>query len=217
MTAMIAPADIAMLDILRKRGALSVSELAAEMDVTATAVRQRLNRLMAQSLITRDSSREGRGRPTHYYHLTEEGRRQSGANFADLAIALWQEIQAIDDDEVKQGLMERLARRLAGIYAARMHGRTLEERMSALMEFFCERNMPVSLDRDGDLPVLQVEACPYPGLAEQDRTICSMEQHMMSELLGEEMQLNGCRLDGKGCCSFAPQSDKRLSPAGASC
>jgi hypothetical protein len=45
---------------------------------------------------------------TGRFRLTEKGRRRAGANFADLAIALWQEIREIKDPEVRA---QRLAQR----------------------------------------------------------------------------------------------------------
>ena len=42
----IVPSDISILDLLRQRDSLSVTDLAESMQVTATAVRQRLTRLM---------------------------------------------------------------------------------------------------------------------------------------------------------------------------
>ena len=80
--------DVTILDLLRKRDALTVADLADAMQVTATAVRQRLNRLMANHYVERYASKAGRGRPSHYYTLTDAGRRKTGANFADLAIVL---------------------------------------------------------------------------------------------------------------------------------
>ncbi len=46
MTVEVESSDIALLDLLRKHGSLSVSQLKAAMQVTATAVRQRLVRLL---------------------------------------------------------------------------------------------------------------------------------------------------------------------------
>jgi len=54
------------------------------------------------------------------------------------------------------------------------------------------------------LPLLQARACPYPDLAEQDRSVCSMERMMFSELAGEDLRLSHCRLDGHTCCTFEP-------------
>ena len=226
MSEPISPADVAILDLLRRCKSMTVAELADALEVTATAVRQRLNRLLASSLIERSSNSSGRGRPTHHYRITEKGRRQSGANFADLAIALWEEIRSIRDPEVRRGLMQRLATRLASIYGAQVRGDTLEEKMASLSELFGERQIPLTVGFEGELPILQADACPYPGLAEQDRGICAMEKNMFAELLGEDLKLSECRLDGSNCCTFTPRNRKndegdsesqRLSTTDANC
>jgi DeoR family suf operon transcriptional repressor len=53
------------------------------------------------------------------------------------------------------------------------------------------------------LPVITVDDCPYPDLAEQDRGICAVEKMLFSELLEENVQLTQCRLEGHTCCQFA--------------
>lgn len=197
------PSDIALLDLLRKQDSLTVSQLADAMDVTATAVRQRLTRLMAQGYVERQATKAGRGRPSHRYLLTTSGRRKTGSNFGDLAIALWQEIREIKDPEVRRGLLQRLSARMAEMYANRVEGDNLEEKMESLVEVFAERKVPFSVDRaEGALPILTALACPYPDLAEQDRSICSLEKMLFSELLGERVNLSKCRLDGESCCTF---------------
>jgi predicted ArsR family transcriptional regulator len=198
--------DIGLLDLLWKQGTLTVSELASAMNVTATAVRQRLTRLLAQGNIERTTQRTARGRPVHRYGLTEKGRRRAGANFADLAIALWAEIREIKDPEVRRGLLQRVSKRLATLYAGRVRGSTLEEKMESLAEVFRERRIPFEVSGSRELPILHATACPYPDLAEQDRTVCSMERILFSELLGENVRLSNCRLDGHNCCTFEPSA-----------
>src|SRR3954462_15582655 len=83
--------DAAILSLLREADARSVAELAAATKVTATAVRQRLIRLMRQGLVEREPTRHGRGRPRHRYLLREKAKRQEGGNFTDLALVLWKE------------------------------------------------------------------------------------------------------------------------------
>jgi len=196
--------DQALLDLLRKHGPLSVAQLKADMHVTATAVRQRLVRLLKQGDIERNAERVTRGRPVHRYGLTEKGRRRSGANFADLAVALWHEIRDIKDAEIRRGLLQRIGGRLAALYADKINGSTLDQRMESLAAIFRERQIPFEVERTNDLPLLHATACPYPELAEQDRTVCSMERIMFSELLGENLRLSNCRLDGHNCCTFEP-------------
>jgi DeoR family suf operon transcriptional repressor len=204
--------DIALLDSLRKDGPRSVTQLASAMQVTATAVRQRLVRLLRQGDIERRTERMSRGRPMHRYGLTEKGRRRAGSNFADLAIALWQEIREIKDPEVRRGLLQRLSKRMAMLYAGQMEGSSLDERMESLAAIFRQRQIPFEVDRTHELPVLTATACPYPDLAEQDHTICSLERMMFSELLGQNMRLSNCRLDGHSCCTFEASGSRAGIP-----
>src|SRR5688572_27454444 len=95
--------DEGLIDLLRRHGALGISDLVAKMHVTATAVRQRLNRLTANGMIERVVTQVPRGRPSHRYSLTEKGRRETGNNFADLAVVMWNEIREIKDPEVRSG------------------------------------------------------------------------------------------------------------------
>ena len=200
--------DSGLIDLLRSRGAMSISELMAAMGVTTTAVRQRLVRLMAQGHVERSTSKAHRGRPGHRYSLTEKGRRQTGSNFPDLTLALWQEVREIKDPQIRVGLLKRLAKKLAAMYGGQMAGRNTYERMRSVTELMRERNVPFSLERQAvtngqsALPVLTAEACPYPELAEQDRGICAVEKMLFSELVGEKLRLSECRLDGSSCCRF---------------
>jgi len=194
--------DSQLLDLLRAQGPLAIGELTEQMGVTRTAVRQRLARLMAGGLIGRDSAKARRGRPSHRYSLTDKGRRESGHNFNDLAMALWQEVRAVKDPEMRNGLLRRLAKSVAGMYAGRVQAESPAERMQQLAEVFAERNMPFSVEGTADLPVLTAWACPYPTLAEQDRGVCAMENMVFTELIGEKVKLSECRLDGSNCCRF---------------
>ena len=196
--------DGTVLDLLRETGPLGVSDLATTMGVTATAVRMRLTRLMGQGWINRETARRGRGRPSHQYSLTKEGRRQLGNNFADLAIVLWNEMRAVSDPSVRHGLISRVAEALAARYQDQITGRTAEEKLRSVAALM-ERHVPTSVvttDIQGQLPVLRMKACPYPELAEQDRGICSMEKMLLSLLLDKDVMLSQCQLDGDACCQF---------------
>jgi predicted ArsR family transcriptional regulator len=215
----IVPSDVALLDLLRKFDTMTVRQLSDAMEVTATAVRQRLTRLMGQGHVQRQTQREGRGRPTHRYQLTATGRRKSGSNFADLCFALWDEIRAIEDPEVKRGLFQRIAKRLAKVYADDITPGSLTDRMEQIAEVFRARRVPFEVETRGDVPVLTANGCPYPELAEADRGICAVERTMFEEILGEEVRLTDCRLDGATCCTFSVKIEQKdltqLQVAGA--
>ena len=195
--------DRAVLDLLRQRDSISASQLAEELGVTDTAARQRLNRLMEQGLLERETIRHGRGRPSHQYRLSHQGQQTAGDNFFDLALTLWNEIRSITDPEIRRGLLGRIASSLGDRYSEKIVGDTPRERMEALGRVFTEKDIPCSVQGDASLPVLSVHACPYPELAEKDRAVCAMEKHLFSGLLQTDLQLTSCRLDGgAGGCTF---------------
>jgi DeoR family suf operon transcriptional repressor len=198
--------DQALLNFMRREGAVTISALVAEMGVTATAVRQRLQRLMTNGLIQRQTERKSRGRPNHRYSLTEKGERSTGTNFADMAVVLWEEIKSVEDPAVRRGLLKRIADRFVAQYQDRVTGDTLGERMTALADVMSEREVPFAVDSTGELPVLSALACPYPELAKLDRGVCTMEKMMLSEILGNNVRLSECRLDGASCCTFTPSA-----------
>ena len=195
-------ADSQLLDLLRAQRAMSIAELTVAMEVTPTAVRQRLARLMGQGLVARQLDRSGRGRPGHQYSLTPAARRQSGTNFADLALVLWNELREVKDPEIRRGLLQRLAKTMAEAYGDQISGDTLADRMRSVGALMAERRVPFAVDESGELPVLTALDCPYPELAQADRGICAVEKMMFSELLDQDVRLSQCRLDGHACCQF---------------
>ena len=219
--------DHAVIDLLRVDDGLGIGGLASSLGVTATAVRQRLDRLMRQGLVERSTTGGRRGRPSHTYRLTESGRRIGGDNFHDLAIVLWREIRSVSDAEVRRGLIGRIGTSLAGLHRDEVRGATPRDRLhdvAALMrrnQIACVVEEPAGPDdaartpsgdaAGGGLPVLTSYACPYPDLAEQDRGICAAERVMIEELVGRPVRLAECRLDGGTCCRF---SMAEAGPAG---
>jgi predicted ArsR family transcriptional regulator len=194
--------DAGLLDLLRITGPLGVSELADAMEVTPTAVRQRLTRLMARKAIQREATRHGRGRPKHRYWLTDNGLRMTGSNFTDLAMTLWRETSHVGDSSVRREFLRRIARALALGYADQIQGNTPAERMQSLADLLAQRRIPVSVEESSHGTILTEHACPYPNLAEHDQAVCNMERMMFSELLGQDVALTQCRLQGGSECRF---------------
>jgi predicted ArsR family transcriptional regulator len=204
--------DHALIELLRVRDSVGIGDLAEALGVTATAVRQRLDRLTQAGLVGRSiAANQGhvrhRGRPSHAYSLTEKGRRSGGDNFRDLAMVLWTEVRGVKEPSVRQGLLSRIASAMAGLYRDDVSGSTARQRLESVATLFRNRNLSCDVGPSADeaspgLPVLTTYSCPYPELAEQDRGICAAERLMLQELVGASVQLSECRLDGASCCRF---------------
>lgn len=208
------PIDQAVLDLLRRSEGLSegltVQELIDRLEVTATAVRQRLDRLVQVELIERRKVVAGRGRPQFRYFLTSLGMRYASASYSGLALALWQEVVDLPSSSMRQRILRRVGRRMGVEMKGRLpENATLTERLNAVADMLTQHRVPAGVFQSGDLPVLQVHACPYPELSKLDghRSLCELEQEMLSEAVGQPMHLDSCRLDGHTMCQYRPQAN----------
>jgi len=196
--------DRALLDLIRRRGPLTVRELTEETGVTGTAVRNRLSRLVGSGLVERKSLRDGRGRPKHTYQASVEAHKRLGQNYADLAVALWEEMMGtVEDRKLRRVLFKRITERLAEMYRSQVQGEGWEGRLAQLSGLLQVRGVEVEVARDReDLPFLRQHSCPYYELAELDRAICALERKMFEKVLGKGLRLSQCRLDGDRSCDF---------------
>lgn len=216
--------DSELLQLLREGELQTIDDLKQGLGVTATAVRQRIERLLESGLIERQKVVVGRGRPVFRYALTLDGHRQAGADASEFAEAMWREIMTLRDSPIRKRLISAIARRLGQMYAARLKSvetsssgtanpqvsTSLEDRMRSLTTVLTRNQIRAGVHMSGPraqmLPVLDIGACPYPTLRDDpnDRSLCKMEEEMLSEALGSPVQLTSCRLDGDHCCQFSP-------------
>jgi predicted ArsR family transcriptional regulator len=179
-----------------------VQELCAQWGVTATAVRQRLNRLQTLGFVTRTQERIGRGRPHHRYRLSETGLKELGDNYAELAVILFREMQEFPDPAVRTQLRQRVRDALASRFRT-TPAEPLPERLQKFRDELEERGYRVDVDFSRELPVLREHNCPYTDLANEDRGICELEQGVFERVLGVGMKLTRCCQDDQPCCEFS--------------
>lgn len=198
-----------LVEIIRMRHPVTIGDLIDELGVTENAVRQRLTRLMDRGLVERIELRATRGRPSHGYRLTDEGRKHGANNLDDLARAMWAEIQQIDDSDLRSGIIAGIAKRLSDIYHENIDGEDATERLRSIAKYFADRKIPIALDESQSVPVLKVHGCPYPDLADQNEAICEMETELISQLTGTPVELCSCQRQGGECCSFEVKKIER--------
>ena len=191
---------------LARRGECTVQDLCAVNGVTATAVRQRLARLQSHGFVDRQTIRTARGRPYHTYQVTEQGRRQLGDNYSELARLLWSELHTIDEPDVRQRVTGRIRDAMVRQYGANIHATGLADRFSAVEHRSFGRSRILRRGRFTRrmLPILRENHCPYHDLAQQDSGICELEQQVFEQVLGVPLTLTSCCRDGGHCCEFQP-------------
>ncbi len=195
-----------VLTLLQRKGMATVKELEDAMDVTATAVRQQLNLLLAEGFIEQRTENIGRGRPKHVYSLTAKGRALFPHHYDEFTNSLLREILLVEGPGKVEELLGRMSRRMADQYSQQIAARLPEERAQALTELLNAKGIMAEVYFEPDGIVFREYTCPYYELAREHRAICDMEQDMIEQVMNQPVELVSCTLDGHHGCQFKIES-----------
>ncbi len=134
-----------VLRAIQVRGRATIKDLAADLGVTASAVRQHLLHLQAQNAIQAAKVREGVGRPYYVYSLTPQAHNLFHKDYGELAAILLQEVAEGQGADALQGVLRRVSDRLAARYQDRVGRRALIERLQAWAELLDRRGVTVEI------------------------------------------------------------------------
>ncbi len=198
-----------VLEHLQKSGSASIKDLEVVLGVTTTAVRQHLNTLQAEGYIERRRVPGGVGRPHYAYTLTGKSQELFGCHCDDLALTLLEEVFLLEGSERTELLLGRVGNRLATQYANDVRSTVLQDRVEELAGALYERGVIADVSKQSDdTIVLHTYNCPYHELAQDHREICEMDQKMIRQVLGSDVNLSECMMDGHGSCTFVVENAK---------
>jgi predicted ArsR family transcriptional regulator len=117
----------------------------------------------------------------------------------------------IEEPSIRQRLVSRVEDALVEQFGKVSPRASLNDRMTQLTSALQDRGFQVEMDQSGLLPILRENSCPYFELASEDSAICELEQAVFRRVLGADVKLTQCCLDGHRCCEF--QAADSPSPA----
>ncbi len=192
-----------IVEFLQRNGSASIRELEEWLQVTTTAVRAQLTALQAEGYVDRRRVSEGVGRPYHVYVTTDKVRELFDCHCDDLALTMLEEVLHIVGKDKVPALMGRVSDRLAQRYVAGVKAEAMQDRVHQLARILGGQGVLTDVfAQENDTIILKTYNCPYHELAQEHREVCEMEQGMMSKVLGSEVNLSSCMMDGHSGCSF---------------
>jgi predicted ArsR family transcriptional regulator len=198
-----------VIEYVKRNGSATIKELEDLLGITTNAVRQHLQALQADGYIERRRVSTGVGRPHHAYSITAKAHELFACHCDDLALTLLEEVFALEGPERAGLLLGRVGDRLAKRYASSVRGELLQERVEQLADVLYERGVLTDVQMgDGDVIVLHAYNCPYHELAQEHRSICEMDEAVMRKVLGTDVSLSECMMDGHRGCSFVVSNQK---------
>lgn len=192
-----------IVEYLQRHHSATIKELEDVLGVTTTAVRQHLRTLQAEGYVDRTTVHAGVGRPHHVYVMTEAARELFACHCDELALTMLEEMfEMVGPDRVVV-LLDRVSNRLASRYAGNVTADVLQKRVEQMARVLNRQGVLTDvMAEDEDTIILKTYNCPYHELAQEYREICDMDQDMLQKVLGSDVALGACIMDGDGGCSF---------------
>ena len=179
---------------------MTVAELARKLGMAPVSVRHHLDVLQGENLIwTPRVRRRGTvGRPRQVYALTESANTVFPRNHQSLAVKMLDELKDVLPAAELQAMFQRMADNLAREARPLGENASLEQRLKNAVEFLNDKGYLARVEQEGDSYVLFTLNCPYSGVAERHRELCSMDLRLISTLVGAQI-VPESRLSDGGC------------------
>jgi len=176
----------ALLDLLKQHGQMDTKALAAEVGLTAMAVRLHLYELCEQKLIDVMDDPRPVGRPAKLWRLTAEADRFFPDGHAELTVNLLRVMGETMGNKGMDRLLSARAEQQVEEYLGAMPKRaSLKRRVEALAKLRTQEGYMAEVLPQDDGSILLVENhCPICSAASACQGLCAMELEVFQRVLG---------------------------------
>lgn len=191
-----------LLYLLKTRGALSVQELARILDLTSMGARRQLEAAAERGLVhSLEKNHEkplassadktpikpaGKGRPGHWWALTEAGHARFPDRHGDIVVQLIGHLREQMGEAGVEQLISARETRMASSYAAVLaESNTLADKLTALAQLRTQEGYMAELRVVPDGWELIEHHCPICAAARQCQAFCRSELTLFRQLLPE--------------------------------
>jgi predicted ArsR family transcriptional regulator len=213
---------VAVARLLMEQGPATAAAVAAELEISAAAVRRHLDALIADGEVeARQAPRRGprgRGRPARQYLLTDAGRVRFGHDYDDLAVAALRYLSEHGGPDAVRGFARSRVAELLDPESERIAAApTGAARVAALAGALTARGYAAQAREAGSGVQLCQHHCPVAHVAAEFPALCEAETSAFAELLGTHVQRLATIARGDSACTThvpldAPDVRRRDDP-----
>jgi predicted ArsR family transcriptional regulator len=205
-----------ILRLLRREGELTVEELSRHMGISKVAVRQHLEILEADGLLSTRSERRPVGRPRRLYRLSEAADDLFPKSYSVLAEMILEHLQDSGGPARVAEFFESRRRRLEREVLPMLAGQGLEGRVRALAQFQDQAGYMAECEAlpEGGF-VIREHNCAICKVARRFPQACQKELEMFQSLLDADVERQQHMAAGDAMCSYLvrPRSHASLEPS----
>lgn len=194
-----------LLQMIKRRGSLSVDEGMEALDMARTTVREHLLQLKEKGLLERNVERKGRGRPSHRYEMSRRAKMLFPSRDGELMGRLLQYLRDHGDGDLVQTFFEdywaartrSVKRRLQVVDAD-----TLEEMITVLRSILEEEGFMPVIEQNGERVTIRECNCPFPESVKQTKIPCRLEREFFEALFETELERVSYIPEGNPACTY---------------
>lgn len=203
-----------LLEFLRLKGPASAEVIAAELGVTANAVRQHLTNLERDGLVTSTAVHNKRGRPSLEFTLTDRADGVFPKRYGQLATMVLTELQSMAGPDLLDDLFERIALRYSDTMRRGMEGLDFNAKLERLLGWINRAGTLAEAEETPDGIRVSIHNCPFRNTALKYPQVCTITPHLMVELLDVQVSQTSSIHRQDPYCSFvinrpSPHTDEQ--------
>jgi predicted ArsR family transcriptional regulator len=200
---------------IKKDGGSTIAEIAKHLSISDEGARQHLILLERQGWVSRRAQHSGdgkSGRPASIYEISLRGEEFFPKRYDELCGAMIRAVRKLHGTQAVQELMARIAESTAEDWEPKLRGKTLDQRLETLKDYYLPDDPFISIERNGHVALVE-RNCPFTNVAIQQPQMCSITVNVLTRLLGLRVSRERTFQHGDGCCEFRVHKDQPVDPS----
>lgn len=184
--------------LLYSEHGMSIDEMAQDLKVTRTAIRQHLSAMEREQLIIRKGTRPTGRRPEQLYGLSATGKSLFPKRYATLANLLIEKFADQVGGEVLRAMMQELGSDLAK--STGLHAASIEQIAEQMQQSGYEAQV---IATSGQQKEIRAHNCVFHNLASTHPEVCEVDLSFIGTLANKDVEHLECIVRGGAACRFA--------------
>lgn len=203
ITADLSPAQRQVLVALKRAGEATAADIAATLDISATAVRQHLSALRTAGLVLAERQRGQPGRPVERYRATELAEPLFEATGGDLSTEILGYVEA-EDPALIGRIFDRRRQLIVEDAVARLDNTPPEDRVGIVTSLLDEQGYLADFDEVGPGHYrINLRSCAIWTVANAFGQACTSELELIRTLIPEAaIERTTSKIDGSHTCCY---------------
>ena len=194
-----------LLQIMKRKGSLSVDEAMEALGMARTTVRDHLLQLKEKGLLDRTAERKGRGRPSHRYEMTRRAKVLFPSRDGELMGRLVRFLKEQGAEALVQTFFETywndrteaVKRKLQ-----RVASDDIDDTVETLREILEEEGFMPKITRKENQVTIRECNCPFPESVKHTKIPCRLERQFYETLFEVEVDRVTYIPEGNAACSY---------------